>query len=493
MARGQEVKTKGGKAEERHRAMEGRYHKALEEYLGLIESLAPVSSGNKPIIEKLKTLLDTILPKAKRPLLGSLPYRDLNYPSKEPYQGAPVVPAYKGGGSKEVTPEDTMDTEEAPLSSEIAEFAQSLDWKPVAIYEYVKNNIETEWYWGCMKGAEETLRQKSGNDCDQATLLAALLRASGFPTRYVRGTIEFFAGRHSVIDKIKNLTGIEDPMKIAGFFQKSGIPYRPIIQGGKITNFEIEHIWVESRIPYGNYRGTMIDDSDPTWLGLDTSIKVKGYAYNNPRDIMGVVQLAGLRDIYLNADNTLTPLEYVKESIEGYLTQSYPMVTYNDLLKTRTLVPETMKILPASMQFEQKMITHEYTEIPEELRHKVRIIANTPGSPEPLFDLQSETFQLSNRRIALSYEPETVEDQEIIDSYGGLDNTPSYLIRLRPVLKLDDEMIVAGRDGLQMGEEHSLTIELISPNGTEKITNTHITGNLAAIGIVAGKVTPSNS
>ncbi len=43
-----------------------------------------------------------------------------------------------------------------------------------------------------MKGAEETLRQKSGNDCDQATLFAALLRASGFPTRYVRGTIEFF-------------------------------------------------------------------------------------------------------------------------------------------------------------------------------------------------------------------------------------------------------------------------------------------------------------
>ena len=69
---------------------------------------------------------------------------------------------------------------------------KSFNWNPVLIYEYVKNNIDTEWYWGCMKGAEETLRQKSGNDCDQATLFAALLRASGFPTRYVRGTIEFF-------------------------------------------------------------------------------------------------------------------------------------------------------------------------------------------------------------------------------------------------------------------------------------------------------------
>lgn len=72
-----------------------------------------------------------------------------------------------------------------------------------------------------MKGAEETLRQKSGNDCDQATLLIALLRASGFPSRYVRGTIEFLAGGRDgmPIEKVKNLTGIDDPWKIAEFFQ----------------------------------------------------------------------------------------------------------------------------------------------------------------------------------------------------------------------------------------------------------------------------------
>ena len=141
------------------------------------------------------------------------------------------------------------------------------------------------------------------------------------------------------------------------------------------------------------------------------------------------------------------------------------------------------------MQFEQKKITNEYTEIPDELKHKVRFIASDPRSSasDPLFDITMDTMELSNRQIALSYEPETVEDQEIIDSYGGLDNTPAYLVRLRPVLKVDGEMVVAGKDGLPMGEDHDLTIELISPNGTETITNTHITGNLTAIGITAQK------
>jgi len=38
-----------------------------------------------------------------------------------------------------------------------------------------------------------------------------------------------------------------------------------------------------------------------------------------------------------------------------------------------------------------------------------------------------------------------------------------------------------------MGEEYRLALELISPNGKEKIINPHITGNLSVIGIVAQK------
>lgn len=91
----------------------------------------------------------------------------------------------------------------------------------MGIYQWVKDNIKTEWYWGSMKGAEQTLLQKSGNDADQAALLVALLRSSGFPSRYVRGVIGFFPD----MGRARQLLGIESNQELAAFFQKTGIPF----------------------------------------------------------------------------------------------------------------------------------------------------------------------------------------------------------------------------------------------------------------------------
>jgi hypothetical protein len=490
-SREEELKSLGQKAQARHREMMEGYERSLDEYINLVEGIPEDGEDLGNVIDKLDVLTDSILYEKKIPLFGSLPYRNLNYPGKEPSTGPLIIPAYKGGNG-EVGPKDLESTEEAPVSEEISSFAKSLKWDPVLIYEYVKNNIETEWYWGCMKGAEETLRQKSGNDCDQATLLTALLRASGFPSRYVRGTIEFFPG----IDQAKNLTGIDDPWKIAEFFRKAGIPFKPVISGGGISNFRIEHIWVESYIPYANYRGTVLDEHGKRWLGLDTSIKVKGYEYNDAMDIFGQPAISswlpGMREEYLSTVQVQTPFEYLKARLPELSGQQLTMESFK---LSRSLMPEMLNILPASLQFHQRAITNEYTEIPDELKHEVRFTAVGAIHELPLLEITMDTFKLSNKQIALTYEPETVEDQEIINYFGGLDNTPAYLVRLRPVLTVDGERKVVGLDGLPMGLYYDLTIELISPNGTEKVTSTHIIGNLSIIGIVARRaveITPSN-
>ncbi len=279
--REEEVATRGAKALERHRAVSEGYSRAIREYLSLMQSLSSGSGISLSRLDHLKHLLDEVLPRRKRPILGTLPYKHLNYPQREPNSDPPIKPAYRGG-NKTVTDDDLKSTQEASITKAIGDLAQSLLWNPVSIYEWVKNNIETEWYWGSMKGAEETLKQRSGNDCDQASLLVALLRASGYPARYVRGVIEIFPD----IEKVKNLTGISDPTNIALFFQKAGIPFKPVITGGRISNFRIEHIWVETQVPYANYRGAILDEHGKVWLGLDTSIKVTGYTYNNPIDVV---------------------------------------------------------------------------------------------------------------------------------------------------------------------------------------------------------------
>ncbi len=326
--REEKARSVGAEILSRQKAMAEGYKAALTKYLSLIDSLPATGPIPQSAIRNLQSLLEKILPRKKRPLIGSLPYKHLNLPAIEPTAAPAITPAYQGG-NKTVSPDDTRSTPEAPISKEIASLAQSLNWQPVAIYEYVKNNIATEWYWGCMKGAEETLHQKSGNDCDQATLFAALLRASGFPTRYVRGSIEFIAsGKEKPIDRIRDLFGIDDPANIARFLQKAGIPFKPVIAGGGIANFRIEHLWVESQIPYANYRGAIIDDRGKTWLGLDTSIKVKGYQQNQPRDIYELSavsgQLAQVRDQYLGIASSgtgSTPFELNQTPLEYFKTQ----------------------------------------------------------------------------------------------------------------------------------------------------------------------------
>ena len=157
-SRQKEVKVQGARAQQRHRAMWEGYRRALEEYLGLAEGLLSGNKVSRNGVERLQNLLRTLVPEKKRPLFGSLPYEHLNYPPIDLNAGPAIKPAYRGG-NKAVSPDDLKGNPEAPVNKEIAELAQSLSWNPVLIYEWVKNTTETEWYWGCMKGAEETLRQ----------------------------------------------------------------------------------------------------------------------------------------------------------------------------------------------------------------------------------------------------------------------------------------------------------------------------------------------
>ena len=68
------------------------------------------------------------------------------------------------------------------LSAEITDLAVALGRDPVRIFNYVRNTIDYEHYFGLRKGAELTLLEGSGNDFDQCELLAQLLTAAGHTT-----------------------------------------------------------------------------------------------------------------------------------------------------------------------------------------------------------------------------------------------------------------------------------------------------------------------
>ena len=148
------------------------------------------------------------------------------------------------------TPEDLAQTIEVQFTPEIIAKAQELGNNPVKIYNWVRNNIEFVPTYGSIQGAHMTLLTKQGNAFDTASLLIALLRASNIPARYVYGTIEL------PIDKVMNwVGGFTDANAALDFIASGGIPATGIISGGKVTKARLEHVWVESFVPYGPYSG----------------------------------------------------------------------------------------------------------------------------------------------------------------------------------------------------------------------------------------------
>ena len=463
----------------RHQAMADDYRRRMGAYLERASRLQTVEDLSADILGELLDLLDDLITPSARPVYGSLPYHHPTLSAVAPSLTPVVVPAY-AGGDQTVTDDDTRDTDASPISQPIAELAESLDWEPAAIYAWVKNNIRTEWYWGCMKGAEDTLRQGSGNDADQAALLVALLRSGGYPARFVRGVIEFFPDLSAVMAQ----TGCQTTDDISDFFTRAGIPFAPVMDGSNVVNFRIEHVWVAARVPYGNYRGALVDESGNAWLGLDTSIKNSGYTTSTPAPVLDSFSLTDVRHDYLAAVQSELPLAWLEDRIQTYLDANAPGTTYADTLLTRVQNTEVLPLLPASLQFTTVGVTAEATALPDDLIHKVRLQA-VDGASTTLFDVTLETFRVSNRSLAVTYEAETIEDQETINAYGGLDNTPGYLIRLRPVLTLDGQRQAVGQAGLASGETFSLTVAFSGPGTAAQATNALINGNFSVLGIVA--------
>ena len=61
--------------------------------------------------------------------------------------------------------------------------------KAKAIYDYVHDNIEYDYYYKSTKGAGEAIRQKTGNCCDISHAMVAMCRLAGIPARYMHAKI----------------------------------------------------------------------------------------------------------------------------------------------------------------------------------------------------------------------------------------------------------------------------------------------------------------
>lgn len=417
-----------------------------------------------------------------RILRNNLPFRNSTLTRRMPQSTVSIVPSYN---SNEIPTSEALNSNlETPLSESIIQKARELDFDYVRIYEFVHNEIELEWYVGSKKGAEGTLLQMSGNDVDQSSLLIALFRASGLAAQYVHGTIE------APTDWIQSSLGLVDSQQAIDALSKAGVAYSPLVRGGKISAVLMEYTWVSAYVPYSNYRGTTIDRSGEQWLPLMPS-----YKEHEVSESHSLIQSAGISvnqfvEGYLASLQTTSPREQVNQSVGYYAAGNQHLGSYDELLGGITTVPNPIGLIPNTLPVTVSAVFHESYTLAEQYKQKIRFIsrAGKEDSSPILIDKTIPLSQISNRRLTFSYFPATVDDHTLTNSFGGLDLVPSYLVSLRPQIRLEGRKLFTGQGSLEAGVLHRFDIELITPAGTEKLNHTVISGGYHAINLATGDV-----
>jgi transglutaminase-like putative cysteine protease len=468
----------------RQRSAEESYRNRMDavlEALDAVQSSADERDAAALVaaLDELLELLKPHLDAADRAALGmTLPYRPFALPPAEPAAAPAIVPAY---ADRSVPPPSEADREaspDAPLSAEILTRAADLHQDPVAIFEFVLNEVRTEFYYGAIKGAVGALRDRRANDVDKASLLVALMRASRIPARYVRGVIALPS-----MDAL-SWTGVSSTRRAADVLARAGIPFRAVRQGGSIAAFEIEHTWVEVYLPYANYRGVALDASGQAWIPLDASMSALEFSPGiDPLDAMGF-DAESLVGEYLAAPRAVSPLEFLRERISTYLAAERPELSVDQVVSRLNPVRVAAGLLPSTLPYATVSVREERAAVPESLRHRVRFTAR--DGDLTTFDVTLPASEIIGRRVTVSYVPATVEDQIAVHTFLGLDNTPAYLVRLRPVLKVGGAMRAAGETPIQMGETHTLAIEVQTPRGALPVTNTLLAGGYYALAFALG-------
>jgi transglutaminase-like putative cysteine protease len=150
-------------------------------------------------------------------------------------------PTFRDIESDQYTPVPTM------FQFQAREYGNS----PVKLFEYVRNNVIFDAYWGVMRGPIRTYYDLYGNSFDQASLLVALLRAAVVPARYVYGILGLKT------ERVMDMLGVYNRDAV---FKILDYSYLLDQYDSEKDIIWIRHVWVRAFI-------------NNSWVDLDPSIK----------------------------------------------------------------------------------------------------------------------------------------------------------------------------------------------------------------------------
>ena len=399
------------------------------------------------------------------------------------------------------------------ITQNIKDRAALLNYDPLAILNFVRNNIVYEPYYGSKKGADATLIERSGNDADQAALLIALLRAGDpdgnhkTPAHYRASTIKIDLGA------IMDLVGVEDPIVAAKVLGQARIPYTLFVDGaGQPLFFLMEHVYVEAYIEYNEYRGAVQTGqtgiASKQWIPMDSTIMATNYfrtvnVLSDMEKSNSFYKIDAFYDRYLSGFyGTKKPIDALKDDIGNYLASSTstPALTYDDILIQEYRQNNNLEFIPRTLPYTVITDLGTYDQMPDNFRHKLNIKITTATST--LLNYTAFASDLADKEKVIAYAPATQEDQDLLDSYPSIyDVVPLSMLHLKPVFKVRGIIIAGGQSAdpdVVAGKTLTLEMAFLSPrrdlsgtladNTDDTIAKPTLAGNAEAIAVNTGKI-----
>lgn len=412
-------------------------------------------------------------------------------------------------------------TDEVRLSPAVVAKAAELGDDPLRIYDWVRNQVAWTPTWGAKQTSDVTLGSLRGNAFDSASLLIALLRASGIPARYVHGTIEMSTERFlSWVGGFQSIDAAWD------FVSSGGVPIAGITSGGRVTKVRLEHVWVEAALDFEPSKGAVNRTAD-TWVPMDPSFRQTTRVPTPDYVAASGVDPLAVYDAYLSSGTRndaerwvqgLDPAvltsgfspdaatgQSIADSLQSFAHASFAPTdhaTLSEIFDGDRTHEEERPFASLSLPYQTLVVGTRFAAIPSSLQAKATFGLGTDLLGDLLSPVTVPLSKLNNQRVTLSFTFASLADHDTLAAFlpdpsavtGLADlprSIPAYLITVIPQIRVGEEVIDSG-DPIRLGESLTFAFRMNLPGvGQTKLYTADVpAGSHLAVGVVADSVDP---
>lgn len=379
--------------------------------------------------------------------------------------------SFNGSMRNKIAPPDTSIVTsnqpiETSLTAQMAEKTKELG-NAVNVYNYLYNNMRSEFYYGSRKGAIGTFEQGGGNDADLSSLLIAMLRYLGYDANYVTDIVGFSAEQ---LMKWTSTDSIEASTKIYA------------CQGRENTTYEHEGVTYY----FCDYTYVQVVDAGTTYY-LDVCFKEYETQKNSIQTLVSGTSTSDIEQILNKTD--LNYLDSISDT------------AYNNALTNLEGQNYTF--------FSKKPIQKNVTKLPTTSPHLFNI---EPTAAATLDDSRSDIIEIgfnnSNKKtyhasdlykksIIVEYvvSDDTKELHEWVDfDASSIFNLPPYALgqalSVAPVVKIDGQAVLTG-PAIDFEEKQTLYINSKTGGKVETYVEELSPGELCCIVFDIGTISPN--